>query len=83
MLLKQTENMEKAKLTRWEVGRGDQWVSTGDRWLTGKARHVVLALDSGYGSGDGREEVVIGGWSSRRCRLVFSKWGPSAPPQTC
>lgn len=64
MLLKQTEDVEKAKLTRWEVGRGDQWVRTGDRWLTGKARHVVLVLDFGYGSGDGREEVVIGGWSS-------------------
>lgn len=64
MLLKQTEDVEKAKLTRWEVGRGDQWVRTGDRWLTGKARHVVLVLDFGYASGDGREEVVIGGWSS-------------------
>ena len=64
MLLKQKEDVEKAKLTRWEVGRGDQWVRTGDRWLTGKARHVVLVLDFGYASGDGREEVVIGGWSS-------------------
>lgn len=62
--MKQTEDVEKAKLTRWEVGRGDQWVRTGDRWLTGKARHVVLVLDFGYASGDGREEVVIGGWSS-------------------
>ena len=79
--------MEEATLTRWEVGRGGQWVRTGDRWPTDKAlwkaRHEILALEFGYGSGDGRQEVVFRGRTTLQHRLVFSKWAPSAPPQTC